>query len=125
WIADHGGRHWLRLAAPGFRVHARRRHHARRLQFHFLRGVIFAGRKPAQHMVEPIQWTDAVVVMIDKTRLPREASYVTCTTYVEVAEAIRAMVIRGAPAIGVAAAMGVALGVAQANGTDLDAQFEK
>jgi len=62
-------------------------------------------------MVETIQWTDAGVVMIDQTRLPREQAFVTCTTYREVAEAIRSMVIRGAPAIGVAAAMGVALGV--------------
>jgi methylthioribose-1-phosphate isomerase len=62
-------------------------------------------------MVETIQWTDAGVVMIDQTRLPREQSFVTCRTYLEVADAIRTMVIRGAPAIGVAAAMGVALGV--------------
>ena len=67
-------------------------------------------------MVETIQWTSGGVVMIDQTRLPREESYVTCRTYEEVAEAIRSMVIRGAPAIGVAAAMGVALGVAQATG---------
>jgi methylthioribose-1-phosphate isomerase len=76
-------------------------------------------------MVETIQWTDGGVVMIDQTRLPREETYVTCTTYEQVADAIRSMVIRGAPAIGVAAAMGVALGVAHANGTDLEAQFEK
>jgi len=76
-------------------------------------------------MVETIQWTSDGVVMIDQTRLPREQSYVTCTTYEEVADAIRSMVIRGAPAIGVAAAMGIALGVAQANGSVLDAQFEK
>ncbi len=69
-------------------------------------------------MVETIQWTDAGVVMIDQTRLPREQVFVTCTTYREVAEAIRSMVIRGAPAIGVAAAMGVALGVQE------DADFE-
>src|SRR5215467_5258017 len=62
-------------------------------------------------MVETIQWTDDGVVMIDQTRLPREEVYVTCSTYREVADAIRSMVIRGAPAIGVAAAMGVALGV--------------
>ena len=61
-------------------------------------------------MVETIQWTDDGVVMIDQTRLPREEVYVTCRTYQEVADAIRTMVIRGAPAIGVAAAMGVALG---------------
>ncbi len=76
-------------------------------------------------MVETIQWIDGGVVMIDQTRLPREESYVTCTTYEQVADAIRSMVIRGAPAIGVAAAMGVALGIAHANGTDLDEQFEK
>jgi len=49
--------------------------------------------------------------MIDQTRLPREEVYVTCRDYREVADAIKTMVIRGAPAIGVAAAMGVALGV--------------
>ncbi len=62
-------------------------------------------------MVETIQWTDAGVVMIDQTRLPREQVFVTCRSYLEVASAIKTMVIRGAPAIGVAAAMGVALGV--------------
>lgn len=62
-------------------------------------------------MVETIQWTDAGVVMIDQTRLPLEQTFVTCRTYLEVADAIKTMVIRGAPAIGVAAAMGVALGV--------------
>ncbi len=62
-------------------------------------------------MVETIQWTDNSVVMIDQRRLPREETYVTCRSYAEVADAIKTMVIRGAPAIGVAAAMGVALGV--------------
>ncbi len=62
-------------------------------------------------MVETIVWTDAGVVMIDQRRLPKEEAYVTCTNFEEVADAIRCMVIRGAPAIGVAAAMGVALGV--------------
>lgn len=75
-------------------------------------------------MVETIRWTADGVVMIDQTRLPREERYVTCTTYEEVAEAIRSMVIRGAPAIGVAAAMGIALGVLPAGPTDLDAHFE-
>src|SRR5579872_3187336 len=65
-------------------------------------------------MIETIQWTDAGVVMIDQTRLPREECYVTCTTYQEVADAIRKMIIRGAPAIGVAAAMGIALGMREA-----------
>ncbi|MBZ5579186.1 MAG: S-methyl-5-thioribose-1-phosphate isomerase [Acidobacteriia bacterium] len=74
-------------------------------------------------MVETIQWIDDRVVMIDQTRLPLEEKYVTCGTYEEVAEAIRAMVIRGAPAIGVAAAMGVALGVLHADEEGMDAQF--
>jgi methylthioribose-1-phosphate isomerase len=64
-------------------------------------------------MVETILWTDAGVVMIDQRVLPRKQEFVTCRTYLEVAEAIRNMTIRGAPAIGVAAAMGVALGVAE------------
>jgi methylthioribose-1-phosphate isomerase len=69
-------------------------------------------------MVETIQWTDEGVVMIDQTRLPREEVFVTCRDYREVAAAIKSMVIRGAPAIGVAAAMGVALGVQE--GADFD-----
>jgi methylthioribose-1-phosphate isomerase len=69
-------------------------------------------------MVETIEWTEAGVVMIDQTKLPREQVFVTCRTYLEVADAIKTMVIRGAPAIGVAAAMGVALGVEA--GADFD-----
>ena len=75
-------------------------------------------------MVETIQWTEAGVVMIDQTRLPFEETYVTCRTYEEVAGAIRGMVIRGAPAIGVAAAMGVALGVLHASEGQLDREME-
>jgi len=75
-------------------------------------------------MVETIQWTDSGVVMIDQTRLPRVTEFVTCTTYTEVAHAIRTMVIRGAPAIGVAAAMGVALGVLKTPAERLGSEFE-
>src|ERR1700722_13030122 len=75
-------------------------------------------------MVETIQWIDDAVVMIDQTRLPLEEKYVTCRTYGEVATAIRDMIIRGAPAIGVAAAMGVAIGVLHADEDGLDAQVE-
>ena len=74
-------------------------------------------------MIETIQWTDEGVVMIDQTRLPAEETYVTCRNYREVADAIRTMIIRGAPAIGVAAAMGVAIGVAQADPARLDAEL--
>jgi len=66
-------------------------------------------------MIETIQWTDAGVVMIDQTRLPRQEVYVTCIDHLQVADAIRSMVIRGAPAIGVAAAMGIALGMRNAH----------
>jgi methylthioribose-1-phosphate isomerase len=74
-------------------------------------------------MVETIVWTDEGVVMIDQRRLPKNVSYVTCRDYREVAEAIRSMVIRGAPAIGVAAAMGVALGMLRADPARLDEEF--
>jgi methylthioribose-1-phosphate isomerase len=57
-----------------------------------------------------IEWKEDRVVIIDQTKLPREETYVECMTYEDVAEAIKRMVIRGAPAIGVAAGMGIALG---------------
>ena len=75
-----------------------------------------------------IEWTDEGVRMIDQTRLPAEEIYRTYTDYRDVAEAIRSLVIRGAPAIGVAAAMGVALGIkfsAAKNATELRADFER
>ena len=65
-------------------------------------------------MVNTIEWTTAGVLMIDQTKLPAEEVYHNCESCEAVADAIRTMVIRGAPAIGVAAAMGVALGVRQA-----------
>jgi methylthioribose-1-phosphate isomerase len=79
-------------------------------------------------MFKTIEWTDDGVRMIDQTRLPGEEVYRTCRDYPEVAEAIRAMVIRGAPAIGVAAAMGVALGVKNSGAktvAELRADLEK
>ena len=62
-------------------------------------------------MIPTLAWTPEGVRFIDQTRLPLEESYVLATTYEEVAEAIVTMVVRGAPAIGVSAAYGVALGV--------------
>ncbi len=62
-------------------------------------------------MIKTLEWTDAGVRFIDQTKLPTEETYVTCKTYEEVANAIHTMIVRGAPAIGVAAAMGVALGL--------------
>ena len=63
------------------------------------------------YVAQPIEWTERGVVMLDQRRLPAEEVSFTYTDYREVAKAIREMVIRGAPAIGVAAAMGAALGV--------------
>ena len=67
-------------------------------------------------MIKTVEWTDSGVRFIDQTRLPTEERYVTCATYEEVARAIKTMIVRGAPAIGVAAAMGIALGVRDAEG---------
>jgi len=63
------------------------------------------------YVAQPIEWTDRGVVMLDQRRLPSQEIHHTYTNYRDVARAITEMVIRGAPAIGVAAAMGVALGV--------------
>ena len=68
-------------------------------------------------MLPTIEWQDGTVVMIDQRKLPAREVYVHCTTPKEVAKAIRTMVIRGAPAIGVAAAMGLALGVLRSTAT--------
>lgn len=78
------------------------------------------------YVAQPIEWTEQGVVMLDQRRLPAEEISCTYTDYREVAKAIRDMVIRGAPAIGVAAAMGVALGVQKSRartGDELIAEF--
>jgi methylthioribose-1-phosphate isomerase len=62
-------------------------------------------------MIQTLEWTDSGVRFIDQTKLPSEETYVTCRTADQVADVIRDMIVRGAPAIGVAAAMGIALGV--------------
>jgi methylthioribose-1-phosphate isomerase len=72
------------------------------------------------YVAQPIEWTDHGVVMLDQRRLPVEEICYTYTDYREVAKAIREMVIRGAPAIGVAAAMGVALGVQRSAAGSVD-----
>src|SRR4249919_3806931 len=79
-------------------------------------------------MLPTIEWRDTEVVMIDQRKLPAEEIYVHCKTAAEVARAIKTMVIRGAPAIGVSAAMGLALGVktSKVTGTQkLAAEFYK
>jgi len=62
-------------------------------------------------MIQTLEWTDSGVRFLDQTKLPTEETYVICTTYEQVADVIRNMVVRGAPAIGVSAAMGIALGI--------------
>jgi methylthioribose-1-phosphate isomerase len=62
-------------------------------------------------MIQTLEWTDSGVRFIDQTKLPTEEVYVNCKTHEQVADVIRDMVVRGAPAIGVSAAMGIALGV--------------
>src|SRR5208283_362374 len=79
-------------------------------------------------MIKTLEWTDAGVRFIDQTKLPTEETYVTCKSYEEVADAIRTLIVRGAPAIGVAAAMGVALGVRDSqaqNHADLKRDFDQ
>ena len=70
-------------------------------------------------MLPTIEWQSDGVVMVDQRKLPGQEIYVKCKTPTEVARAIKTMVIRGAPAIGVAAAMGIALGMrrSKAQGT--------
>jgi methylthioribose-1-phosphate isomerase len=68
-------------------------------------------------MLPTIDWKDDAIVMIDQRKLPSAEVYVTCKTAPEMAKAIRTMVIRGAPAIGVAAAMGIALGMRKSKAT--------
>ena len=72
------------------------------------------------YVARPIEWTDRGVVILDQRRLPAEEITHTYTDYREVARAIQQMVIRGAPAIGVAAAMGAALGVLRSSAKTLD-----
>src|SRR5215210_660882 len=62
-------------------------------------------------MLPTIDWQDDTIVMVDQRKLPGQELYVRCRTAQEVAKAIRTMVIRGAPVIGVAAAMGIAVGM--------------
>ncbi len=72
-------------------------------------------------MIPTLEWTAEGVRFLDQTRLPIEETYVLATTYNQVADVITTMVVRGAPAIGVSAAMGVAIGVQKSPATTIDA----
>jgi methylthioribose-1-phosphate isomerase len=79
-------------------------------------------------MIQTLEWTDSGVRFIDQRKLPGEEVYVTCSTHGAVADVIRDMVVRGAPAIGVAAAMGIALGIKNSPASkaqELELEFEK
>lgn len=71
-------------------------------------------------MIPTLEWTDKGVRFLDQTRLPLEESYVLARTYQDVADVITTMVVRGAPAIGVSAAMGMALAAKQSAAKDGD-----
>jgi methylthioribose-1-phosphate isomerase len=76
-------------------------------------------------MLPAIEWKDGKVVMIDQRLLPHKETYLTCSDHEQVAEAIERMAIRGAPAIGVAAALGLALGISRLrSGYKVDEKFE-
>jgi len=70
-----------------------------------------------------VEWKDNAVVMIDQTKLPNELVYVKYTDYLEIADAIRNLVVRGAPAIGVSGAFGLALAALQSKATHLEGLF--
>jgi methylthioribose-1-phosphate isomerase len=70
-------------------------------------------------MIKTVEWTKEGVRMLDQRLLPSEEKYLMLRSYDEVAEAIKKMVVRGAPAIGVSAAMGIALGANQSVGTSV------
>ncbi|MFQ5778913.1 MAG: S-methyl-5-thioribose-1-phosphate isomerase [Terriglobia bacterium] len=72
-------------------------------------------------MVKAVEWTEKGVVILDQLQLPAREVYHTCTSYQQVADAIQRMTIRGAPAIGVAAAFGIALGIQHSQARDLPA----
>ena len=76
-------------------------------------------------MIKTVEWTDEGVRMLDQRLLPTEEKYLMLRSYEEVAEAIKLMTVRGAPAIGVSAAMGLALGASQSVGTSVaDLEFD-
>lgn len=79
-----------------------------------------SGKGIKKIMIKTVEWTDEGVSMLDQRLLPNEEIYLMLRSYEEVADAIKTMVVRGAPAIGVSAAFGVALGAKNFVGTDAD-----
>jgi methylthioribose-1-phosphate isomerase len=84
-----------------------------------------------ERLLLTVKWKNGSVVFIDQTKLPSKLAYVKCTNYKEVADVIRKLIVRGAPAIGVSAAFGLALAAQQSNAKivpelmiDLDSAFK-
>ena len=89
--------------------------------------VLIQHQHESNQMIKTVEWTKDGVSMLDQRLLPNEEKYLMLRSYDEVAEAIKKMVVRGAPAIGVSAAMGIALGASQSVGTsvaDLQDDFD-
>ncbi|MDA8100247.1 MAG: S-methyl-5-thioribose-1-phosphate isomerase [Nitrospiraceae bacterium] len=76
-------------------------------------------------MIPTVEWKDGIVKMLDQTKLPLEVVYADCRDYQTVAQGIKELWVRGAPAIGVSAAMGLALGARQIDAPDFDSFWPK
>ena len=95
---------------------------ARRLR---LRGIEFLKETHNSRMIKTVEWTSEGVRMLNQRLLPTKEEYLMLRSYEEVAEAIKDMIVRGAPAIGVSAAFGLALGAKQSVGTSIaDLEFD-
>lgn len=79
-----------------------------------------SGEKSLLNLLLTVEWKGDAVVMIDQTKLPNKLVYVKCSDYLQVADAIKKLVVRGAPAIGVTAALGLALAAIKSRASSLD-----
>jgi len=82
--------------------------------------MVKRGKANRSGVLLTVSWENGNVILIDQTKLPNNLVYVTCKTYLDVAQAIKKLVVRGAPAIGVAAAMGLALAAVKSNADSLE-----
>ena len=89
-----------------------------------MQSIMTLGNEGMYSSLKTIEWKDNKVVMIDQTKLPNQLVFVTYNDYNQVADAIRTLVIRGAPAIGVSGAFGLALASLQSNATTKEQLIE-
>src|SRR5690554_6322919 len=88
--------------------------------------IVFMGKAEVPDLqVSSLSWENGSLVLLDQTKLPQEEAYLVCRDHRQVAAAIRRLAVRGAPAIGVAAAFGVVLGAQEilARGGDLQTEL--